>query len=94
VDVAGARVNLTAIAVGSRIDRDFATSFSGQRVRLPGYVRVDLAVGYRLWADPEAGRAFELRLLIQNLLDKDYQEIFSKPAPGLNVLAGAEVTFR
>ena len=93
VDVAGARVNLTAIAVGSRIDRDFATSFSGQRVRLPGYVRVDLAVGYRLWSDPEAGRAFELRLLIQNLLDKDYQEIFSQPAPGLNVLAGAEVTF-
>lgn len=93
LDGAGVRANLAAIIVGPRVDRDFAVSFAGDRVRMDGYVRVDLAVGYRLWSDPEERRSFDLKLLIQNLLDKDYSEVFSTSSPGFNALAGVELTF-
>jgi vitamin B12 transporter len=93
LDAGGVRANLAAIVVGSRIDRDFATSFSGTRVRLDGYLRLDLAVSYRVWENLEGRRSFDLRLLIQNLLDKDYREVFSTRSPGLSLLAGVEGTF-
>lgn len=93
LDVAGVHANLAAIVVGSRMDRDFAASFSGQRVRLEGYVRVDLAASYRVWENVQERRSLDLKLLVQNLLDEDYREVFSTPSPGLSVMGGAEVTF-
>jgi vitamin B12 transporter len=54
----------------------------------PGYARVDLSATYDVF-----GRFFSLRetrffVRIQNLLDREYQEIPGFPAPGIHFLAG------
>ncbi len=86
-------INLSGTVVGPRIDRDFAISPSGARVRNDGYVKVDLAASYRVYADAEKRREIKLRLLVQNLLDDEYEEAVGFEAPGINALAGVQVSF-
>jgi vitamin B12 transporter len=94
------------IVVGDRFDRDgvFDTStFKGDALGIfhnPGYTRVDLAARLRLenqivklWGSPFP-HAVEAFARAENLLDEDYEEVLGYPAPGINVLAGVQVTLQ
>ena len=86
-----------AVFVGRRFD------FDGQGLSIfdnPAYMRVDLAARLRLenhlvelWGSPFP-HAVEVFVRAENLLDEDYEEVLGFPAPGINVLAGVQVTFQ
>jgi vitamin B12 transporter len=65
---------------------------NGTETRRPGYARVDVYARYH-WA-VSGGDVREVALFgrIQNLLDRDYEERIEFPAPGINVLLGAELS--
>ena len=78
--------SLRVLAVGKRLESDFST-FPSQNVFNPGYAKVDLAGHYRLnpW--------LKLHGRIENLLDDQYSEALSFPAPGMAVYGGVEFGF-
>ncbi len=85
--------SLTATFVGDRPDifTDPAT-FETRRVTAEGYTTVDLAASYTLLKD-----AFHLQELtlfgkIQNLFDKEYQQVFGFSTPGATFLLGLKGT--
>ncbi len=94
------------IVVGDRFDRDgvFDTStLKGDALGIfhnPGYTRVDLAARFRvenhlvkLWDSPFP-HSVEAFARVENLLDEDYEEVLGYPAPGINFLAGVQITFQ
>ncbi|MEX0851947.1 MAG: TonB-dependent receptor [Bauldia sp.] len=70
------RATLSATVVGPRFNDDAAT------VRLPGYVRIDVAAAYRV------NEALSLFARVENLLDADYQEVSGYNTAGLSAYAG------
>lgn len=86
-------VHLNGTVIGSRVDRDFSTSFSGVRVKNEGFVKLDLAASYRLLDNPKTGRGLRLRVLIENLFDEAYEETFGIASPGISVVGGLEANF-
>ncbi len=94
------------IVVGDRFDNDGVFDAStGAFPALgifdnPGYTRVDLAARFRvenhlvkLWDSPFP-HSVEAFARVENLLDEDYEEVLGYPAPGINFLAGVQITFQ
>ncbi|MFI5311232.1 MAG: TonB-dependent receptor plug domain-containing protein [Gemmatimonadales bacterium] len=83
-----ASVQLVAVRVGQRQDRDYA-AFPTAAVALPAYVKVDLSAVVPL---PERiSRRVALVARVDNLMDASYDEIARYPAPGRTVFVGARV---
>ncbi len=88
--IARATATLSALYVGDRRDSTFQP---GSTTRAQGaYTRVDLSARYRI-PDVAGFRALELFGRVENLLDRDYEEVAGFPALGINVLAGVRGTF-
>lgn len=82
-----ANVNLGVTYSGRQLD-DFFPPFPPfqERVELPAYTLVNLSVQYRLTPTiAVTGR-------IENLLDKDYEDVFGFREPGLGAFVGVRVT--
>jgi vitamin B12 transporter len=81
--------SLTATFVGDRPDifTDPAT-FVTQRVTAEGYTTVDLAGSYLLLKDTRHLRELTLFGRIQNLFDRNYQQVAGFSAPGITWLFG------
>jgi len=71
-----ANLNLNMLYVGSRYDNDFST-FPASRVRLGGYTRVDVASSY------DISENVQIFARIENLFDKQYEEVFGFGTPGI-----------
>ncbi|MEX1257359.1 MAG: TonB-dependent receptor [Gemmatimonadota bacterium] len=82
-----ATLGATVHFVGGRVDVDFAETFLGERVTLPGYATLDLTG--ELLVPGTSGTHLLLR--VENALDKDYEGIARFPAPGRIVRLGARV---
>lgn len=85
--------NVAVTLKGPSVDRDFSTDFSGERVRLSGYVKTDLALSYRLFENRWGMRALILEGVVQNLLDQDYEEVFGFSTAGATFLVGFRAEF-
>lgn len=77
-------VSANANAVGSRRERDFETFTDRDN---PGYVKFDAAGSYRLRP------AMQLTARIENLFDREYEEILAFPAAGRTFHAGVQFGF-
>jgi vitamin B12 transporter len=71
---------------GGRFDNDFSGA-APTRVRLGGYGLVDVAMAY------EMTDAIELTARIENLFDKEYEEVLGYGTPGLAAYGGVKVSF-
>lgn len=78
-----ANVNLDVIYVGRREDIDS----SYNRITQPSYTKVDLATTYDLTEH------FQIFGRIENLFDKDYQEVYEYVTPGISFYGGVKATF-
>ena len=81
---------LDAFLVGTRVDGDFST-FPGKRVNLPSYARFDLSAALKVYENKQ--RSMKLKLLVENLFDRNYEEAKDFAAPGVSALGGVEVAF-
>jgi vitamin B12 transporter len=80
-------VNLDVSYNGKQLDNEFASSTPESVVTLNDYVLVTLAASYKLTDNLEVyGR-------IENLVDQNYEEVFSYRAPGLGAFGGLRVKF-
>lgn len=79
-------VNLGVIYVGKRDDLDFSISPS-RRVKLDQYTLVNLAVSY------DITKNFQLFGRVENLLDKEYEEVKGFGTPGLSFFGGMKLSF-
>jgi len=84
----GAMFSLTARHVGKRPDFDFRT-FPSPRVTLPAATVMDLAATVPLMLKTAPRLALTVR--VDNLFDKNYQEVFNFDAPGRRVLVGGKI---
>ena len=100
------RATLSLHEVGERPDRDFrpllAGSFAFPRVHNSSYLRTDLTLGYDLIQDGKPAlpglalprvQRLAVELKVNNLADKDYDEVFGFNAPGINWMAGLRLHF-
>ena len=78
------RGDLSVVYVGERPDVD-ATTFA--RTETGSYVTGNLAASYRMVGD------LELTLRVQNVADRDYEEVNGYPAPGRRVIGGLRLSF-
>jgi vitamin B12 transporter len=83
--------NLNALFLGERHDIDPLTFMEVDNQ--PAYVRVDLALRYDMPLPGYSAYGIGGFARIQNLFDRHYQEVRGFPAPPINVLAGARLTF-
>jgi vitamin B12 transporter len=79
-------VNLGVVYVGKRDDLDFSTSPS-RRVKLDPYTLVNLAVSY------DINKNFQLFGRIENLFDKEYEEVKGFGTPDLSFFVGTKLSF-
>ncbi|PWT90265.1 MAG: hypothetical protein C5B54_07490 [Acidobacteria bacterium] len=78
----GASMNF--LGVGNRLETDYITS---ENVLNPGYATFDVAGYYRI------GHSWKLKGRVDNLFDKDYEEVLYYKAPGIGFYGGIEATF-
>jgi vitamin B12 transporter len=78
-------VNLNIQYNGPMEDFDFST-FPATRRTLHGYTLVTLASRYNI------NKSVQLFGRIENLLDQDYEEVFSAQSPGIGVFAGIRLS--
>lgn len=71
---------------GPMQDNEFNFSTPEDRVDLPGYTLVNLAGAYNL------GGGVQLIARIENLLDQNYEEVWSAQSPGIGFFAGVRVS--
>jgi vitamin B12 transporter len=82
-------VALTVRYNGDTFDSDFTDPFDfDKRVRLSDYTLVNLGADWKLTANTQ------LYARVENLLDDDYEEVFTYRSPGIAAYAGARFTFR
>ena len=79
-------VNASLIYTGRRKDLDFST-FPATTVTLPDYSLVHLAASYRI------SEHFDVFVRVENVLNRDYQDVLGFGAPGTAAYAGASVDF-
>ena len=70
---------------GKRLDTDFST-FPAERVNLPGYMVAQVGGSYRL------SDSVELCARVENLFDRQYEEVLGYATPGVSGFAGVRVT--
>ena len=82
-------MNLTVRYNGETFDNDFTDPnvFDG-RVKLSSYTLVNLS------ADWQVSKSAQLYARVENLLDEDYEEVFTYRTAGLGAYAGVRLTFR
>jgi vitamin B12 transporter len=78
-------VNLNIQYNGPMQDNEFSFSTPGDRVDLPSFTLVTLAGTYNI------DKSVQLFGRIDNLLDQDYEEVWSAQSPGIGVFAGVRV---
>lgn len=85
-----ANVNLNASFTGKQIDNTFLPvfPFTQTRVTLGSYTLIHLAGSYKI--TDKLG----LYGRVDNLLDKDYQDVFSFQTPGISGIVGLKVAFQ
>ncbi len=82
-------VALTFRYNGDTFDSDFTDPFDfDKRVRLPDFTLVNLGADWKLTANTQ------LYARVENLLDEEYEEVFTYRSPGIAAYAGARFTFR
>lgn len=81
----GASVHL----VGKRPDVDFG-QFPSARVTLPAYTKLDLSTELPLTGIDRGGLTLSARL--ENVFDKQYEDVLNYAAPGRTILIGARAT--
>ncbi|PJI40149.1 MAG: outer membrane cobalamin receptor protein BtuB [Ferrovibrio sp.] len=84
-----ANVNLGILYNGRQVDNNFETGFGANTSRqtLNGYALVNLAAGYMVTENVEVfGR-------LENLLDKQYEDVYTYQTPGRAIYAGVRATF-
>jgi vitamin B12 transporter len=82
-------VALTVRYNGEMFDSDFTDPFDfNRRVQLPAYTLVNLGADWKLSAGTQ------LYARVENLLDEEYEEVFTYRTHGTAVYAGARFTFR
>ncbi len=72
-------VNLDLDYIGSRVDRDFS-GYPTRRVELPAYVKLDLSGVVALWRRRDGSPWVSVTARIDNLLNREYEEIVGFPA--------------
>jgi len=83
-----ASVNLAVRYNGTALDSDFTTgAFPAPVTQLSAYTLVNFNARYKL-AD-----GLSLFGRIENLLDEEYEQVFTFVSPGINILAGFEARF-
>ncbi len=75
--------------VGKRPDTDFA-QFPSPRVTLPAYTKADLSAEYPLTSAARGGLTLNAR--VENLFDRQYEEVLNFSAPGRVLFVGARAT--
>ncbi len=85
-----ASATASLLYVGERRDSTFEVGSTPRT--FGGYTRVDLSARYRI-PDVAGLRAVELFGRVENLLDREYEEVAGFPALGINFLAGLRGTF-
>ena len=70
--------------VGSKFDNDFST-FPASRSKIAGYSIVNLYARYKINSD------YELFARIENLFDKEYEDVLGYGTLGTNAIAGLKV---
>ncbi len=84
-----ANVNLGILYNGRQVDNNFETGFGANTSRqtLNGYALVNLAAGYRVTENVEIfGR-------VENLLDTEYEDVYTYQTPGRAIYAGVRASF-
>lgn len=76
-----ANINIDAMYVGKRDELDFAT-FPATRIVMPDYFLINLAAYYDVFS------FLRLQARIENLLDKQYEEIYGYGTAGFSVYGG------
>ncbi len=82
-----ANINLNVLVVGDRADVDFS-SFPFRRVTVPGYTVVNLAGSY------EVNQYLKTYLRIDNLFNKQYQEVFGFGTSGVAAFGGIRLSYQ
>ena len=82
-----ANVGITVRYNGQQEDSEFVSTTPESRIELDPYTLVDVYGGYRITDQVEAFAR------IENLLDQDYEEVFSFTSPGIGAYAGLRVRF-
>ncbi len=81
-------LTLNVTCVGPRSDVFFNNeTFASGRTRMPGYALANISGSYRV------NQRLRLFGRVENLLDKDYVEVWGYGTPGIAGYAGAEFTF-
>ncbi len=83
-----ASFSTTALYVGRRPDLDF-TQFPSPTVTLPAYTRIDFAGNAEVLRFAGGRSAVSLTLRVENLFDRDYEDVLNFTTPGRTVLIGA-----
>lgn len=83
-----ASVSTSAMYVGKRPDLDF-TQFPSPTVTLPSYVRIDLAGSLELFRFASGRSGIALTARVENLLDREYEDVLNFATPGRTILVGA-----
>ncbi len=79
-------INLNLIYVGKRADMNYATRPT-TRLTMPGYMVTNLAASYGLTKN------FQIIGRIDNLFNRDYQEVVGYGTPGICAFGGIEASF-
>ncbi len=82
-----ANINLNVLVVGDRVDMDFS-SFPFRHVTVPGYTVVNLAGSY------EVNQYMKTYVRIDNLFNKQYQEVFGFGTSGIAAFGGIRVSYQ
>ena len=82
-----ANINIDAMYVGKRDELDFAT-FPSTRIVMPDYFLINLAAYYDVFS------FLRLQARIENLLDKQYEEIYGYGTAGLSFYGGFYVSIQ
>ncbi len=80
-------LNLETHYVGKRYDKDFTDTFNPVRVTMPDYILFNLAASYKLF------NYLKLNARIENLFDKQYEEVLYYGTLGRSFYAGLNLTF-
>jgi vitamin B12 transporter len=82
-------VSGTVRFVGTRDDINFnAPTATTARVVLPGYTTVDVAGEFSLTPEGTGGRGASLTVRVSNLLNRQYDEVYSYATPGRIIMVG------
>ncbi len=81
-----ANLNLGVHYVGKRSDVDYS-AYPYPRVEMPGYVLANIAASYNLT------RNFQVFCRIDNLLNRDYEEVKGYGTPGISAFGGIRIPF-